>query len=279
MKKLGVIGIGSAGVLSLSYFIANLDKDWQVVSIHDPATPILGIGESTNPTFVEVLQNAFAFNLIDDLEELESTVKFSTKWINWREHSFYTPLLGGAVAIHFNNRKLKDFAFTRLKQYWKEKFQVLEGKVESVVNNNNQVDVIVNGELYQFDYILDCTGFPKDYNEDYQVMDYMPTNRAIVHSKHLPANWGYTGHRATKNGWMFEIPLTTRQTFGYLFNDNITSKEEAQEDFSKEAERFVSETSSEDSSSDSLLEDDSSSSRRFLLYFLCFLLSSDESES
>jgi hypothetical protein len=41
-------------------------------------------------------------------------------------------------------------------------------------------------------------------------------------------------HRATLDGWMFQVPLTTRISHGYLFNDTITSVEQAKINFSKE---------------------------------------------
>jgi len=233
MKRLGVIGVGSAGVLAISHFIANLDKKWQVYSISDPSIPILGIGESTNPSFVETLRKAFFFDMVDDIAELEATHKFSTKWINWREHSFHSQVLGGEVAIHFNNFKLKEFAFKRIKEVWSDKFQILEGRVNSVVNNGAYADVDLDGEIHKFDFIIDCRGFPKEFDEDYQVLDYMPTNHAFVHSKPKGGYLGYTGHIAHKHGWMFEIPLTTRTTYGYLFNDKITDLETAKKDFSE----------------------------------------------
>ena len=55
----------------------------------------------------------------------------------------------------------------------------------------------------------------------------LPINRAFVNLIPKPGNWDYTYHYAHKNGWMFGIPLTHRQGWGYLFNDKITSEQEA----------------------------------------------------
>ena len=84
----------------------------------------------------------------------------------------------------------------------------------------------------KYDYVIDCSGYPKDYS-DYSIPDFLPLNHALVHSVKEPGNWNYTYHQATKNGWMFGIPLKTRQGWGYLFNDNITKTKEAEEDISK----------------------------------------------
>ena len=237
MKKcLGVIGVGSAGILSLSHFINILGNEWDIVAIHNPSIDPIGIGESTNPSFMETIENGLDFSMLDDLGALDATYKFATRYKEWKSDYVDSPLIAGRCAIHFNTHKLRDFAFERFNKLWPEKFKVLEGNVESLTNvvnldNQERARLVVDGVEYLFDYIIDCRGFPKDYS-DYTVCN-MPVNHAIVHNKMIPGNWNYTGHRATKHGWMFEIPLQTRQSYGYLYNDTITSKEEAKENFSR----------------------------------------------
>lgn len=236
-KSLAVIGIGSAGILSLSHFCSRLNNDWDIVSIYDPQIKIIGIGESTNPAFIQTVELGLNFSMIDDLKYLDATYKFATRYIDWKNYHIDSPLLEGRSAIHFNNFKLKEFAFERLSSLWPEKFKVLEGSVtdlENIYNENLQLQgarVVVDDCEYLFDYVIDCRGFPKDYS-DYVICDKMPVNHCLVHNKQIPGNWNYTGHRATQDGWMFEIPLTTRQSYGYLFNTNITEKSQAKKNFS-----------------------------------------------
>jgi len=237
-KTLAVIGVGSAGILSLSHFCSRFDNSWDIVSIYDPQIKIIGIGESTNPAFIQIVELGLNFSMIDDLKYLDATYKFATRYIDWKSHHIDSPLLEGRSAIHFNNFKLKDFAFDRLSQLWPEKFKVLEGKVsllENAYDDNLELKaarVIVDEEEYLFDYVIDCRGFPSDYT-DYTVCEQMPVNHCLVHNKNIPGNWNYTGHRATRDGWMFEIPLTSRQSYGYLFNSNITDKQIAKQNFSE----------------------------------------------
>ena len=73
MKKLGIIGVGSAGIISLNHFCACLDNSWEIVSIHDPNIKILGIGESTNPFFVKLLKSGVDFTSLEDLDNLDGT--------------------------------------------------------------------------------------------------------------------------------------------------------------------------------------------------------------
>jgi hypothetical protein len=237
-KSLAIIGVGSAGILTLAHFCASFDNSWDIVSIHNPSINIVGIGESTNPAVIQTLEYGLNFSMLDDLPELDGTYKFATRFMDWKDHYIDSPLLEGRSAIHFNNFKLKEFAFKRLTELWPKKFKSIIGNVEQVetVYDDNLrpsgVSVIVDNTEYRFDYVIDCRGFPKDYT-DYTVCDKMPVNHCLVHNIMEPGTWHYTGHRATVDGWMFEIPLTTRQSYGYLFNKNITDKDTAKNNFSK----------------------------------------------
>lgn len=226
--RLGVIGAGSAGIISIAHLIPWLSNAWTVVSIYDPDTPILGIGESTNPNMLTTIQHGLGFSEFTDLKELEATLKFGTKYTNWREHEWINPLFGAGHAIHFNNYKLKEYAFKKLKELWPQKFRILEGKVDSVENGFQCANVVVNGVKERFDYVIDCRGFPQDFS-NYHISDCSPVNKCFVHSvpPHVEDEFLCTDHIATKNGWMFGVPLTTRHTYGYMFNSNITTDEEA----------------------------------------------------
>jgi len=235
-KKVAVIGTGSAGIQSLSFFLAWLDAlEYEVVSIHDPSIPIVGIGESTNPTFIDALEYGTRFNLYDNLEELDATLKLTTRFENWREHDFHNPLINGSAAIHFNTFKLREFAIPRLKKVWGGKFKEVVGTVNSMTEHDDKVTMIIDGEEHNYDYVVDCRGFPKSY-EDYSLMPVQTVNHCLVHNvqENDKDGWKYTLHRATPDGWMFGVPLSNRKSYGYLFNDTITTKEEALQNFSKE---------------------------------------------
>lgn len=230
--KLAIIGLGSAGIQSLCHFLSYLPKGSEVFSIYDPNIKILGIGESTNPSFTTALELGTDFRILEDMECLDATYKLGTYYVNWRDEEFLNPLLSGSLAIHFNNFKLKDFAIPRLKKKWADKFKIIEGNVESMTSTINSVQVQINSCTYQFDYVIDCRGFPNSY-DDYFVITDAPVNRGIIHNLYDETRpWNYTVHRATKDGWMFEVPLSTRHSYGYLYNDSITSDELARKNFS-----------------------------------------------
>ena len=228
--KIAVVGVGSAGVLTICHLLNHLPIPWEVVSVYNPTKKILGIGESTNPPFINTIELATGFNILKDGHHLDATIKLGTVYKDWREHDVIGPLISGTCAIHFNNFKFKDFIFGRLKERH-TRFSELHGDVSSMETRNNKAILNIDGVDHEFDYVVDCTGFPKDYS-DYTMMK-LPINHCLVHNKDVPGDWMYTGHKAHKNGWLFEVPLTNRQSYGYLYNDTITDIDDAKKDFSE----------------------------------------------
>jgi len=232
--KIAVIGVGTAGLTSLSHCLAWLPKEYTVYSIYDPSTPILGIGESTGTAIPQTLYQGARFTLLRDAGELDATVKHGVKYTGWREHDFYSNIVPPHQAMHFNNFKLKEFCFKRFQEIHGNRFQEIHTKILDIDQDDNSAIVVTDTEQLKFDYIIDCRGYPDDYT-DYNLSNYIPVNHCLVNMVPEPGNWNYTYHIAHRNGWMFGIPLQTRQGFGYLYNDTITEKEDAIDDI---AERF-----------------------------------------
>lgn len=228
IKKILVIGVGSAGLLTLCQFCYGLSDDWEIYSVHDPKISILGVGESTSISFPSSLFFATDFIMSRDSDFLDSTYKFNVRYTNWRKHQFDSIILTGNHAMHFDNTKLKDFVFQRLLMNFPQKIKIIEGNVSSVKNVDLGVEVHIDNEVQTFDYVIDCGGFPKDFS-DYNMIN-LPLNRAIVVRKNDPGTWTYTHHWAHKNGWMFGIPLKSKQGWGYMYNDTITPKDDAIDD-------------------------------------------------
>lgn len=230
--KIAVIGVGSAGITAIGHLLATLPNDHRVVSIHDPSKPILGIGESTNPSFIDVLQYSLDFAFHKDMPALDATFKFGTRFVDWRDHEFINPLLSGTCSVHFNTHNLRDFALPRFAAKWGKKFDEIRGCATSIEDKGNFVSVMVDGSEYRFDYVIDCGGFPTDYT-DYNMSNVTMLNRCIVHNALAQPEKMYTEHFATPNGWMFGVPLTSRMTYGYLFDDRMTSVEDARADMAQ----------------------------------------------
>lgn len=219
-KTIAIIGAGSAGLQSLCYFCSYLTNDWHITSIHDPEIKSVGIGESTQPSFMAEMQRAIDFNLYKDLDTIKGTIKIGTVFKKWRKHSFINPLWEGTIALHIDTHRIKDYILPSLLKKWSSKLTMKEQKVKSL-------------DDLDYDFIIDCRGFPTDYS-DYINPPGMLINHALIHNIKKPGTWNYTGHVATPDGWMFTIPLPERQSYGYMYCDTISSKEKAQGNFSKE---------------------------------------------
>lgn len=230
-KKLAVIGVGSAGLLNLMHMCVWLDKSWEVYSIHDPKRKILGIGESTNGGFVTLLERATDFTLAnpDDVSALGATLKFGSRFVGWREEEWINPLLSGNVAVHFDNRMLKTFAYGRLAQLWPDQFRTLTGQVESMVDEGDRVTLSIEGKAHDFDYVVDCRGTPSDFT-GYTQSDCTLLNRCQIHRIDDYEFRPFTDQIATEHGWMFGVPLKGWKTYGYLYNDAITDPGAARAD-------------------------------------------------
>lgn len=232
MNKIAIIGTGTAGIVSISHCLAFLPKDWEVTSIYDPNIPMLGIGESTSTQIPLTLYHGTGLNLLDGAPDLDATIKHGVKYSNWRENDFFTKIPPPFYAMHFNNFKLKDYAFERFGHRWGSKFKTVLGEITNIVDFNDKVTITLADKTeHYFDYLIDCRGYPDDYSGYYSVD--IPVNHCLVHTINEPGDWNYTHHYAHPNGWMFGIPLQTRQGWGYLYNDKITSRDDAVNDIAR----------------------------------------------
>ena len=240
-KKFAVIGLGSAGIQSIAHYLYYLPDNWTVTSISDPNIPILGIGESTNPSFIATLESATELNLHDELKkgELNSTVKYGTLFSKWRDHEFINPLLGGSCALHIDTFALKNFSLPKFKSKWKNKFEEIKGKVISITDKGSYVSIVIDDIELTYDFVMDCRGIGT-YDTDYTFLN-NPTNHALIHNVKEGSDLKLTGHTATYDGWMFTVPLKHRTSYGYLFNNKLTSIDQAKENFSKQINVSINE--------------------------------------
>jgi hypothetical protein len=228
-RKIAVIGAGSAGLLTAAHFCTWLDDSWEVYAVHNPDKKILGIGESTNGAFVSVLERGTNFSLAhaEDLAALDATIKYGSKFVGWREEQWLNPLLSGNIAIHFNNRRLKDFMFERLAERWPRQFRVLEADVREVQNFADHVTLTTDRGTHDFDYVIDCMGTPPSF-DGYTMSDCTLLDRCRIHTIEKYEYEPFTDHIATRDGWMFGVPLKGYKTYGYLYSHALTATEAAE---------------------------------------------------
>lgn len=230
-RKIAVIGVGSAGLLSAAHLCTWLDESWEICSVHDPNKKILGIGESTNGAVVSVLERGTDFSLAsaEDLAALDATIKYGSRFVNWRAEAWVNPLLSGNVAIHFNNRRFKDFVLERLGKLWPAQFSVLEADVQEVQNYADHVTLGTDRGSHDFDYVVDCMGTPASL-DGCTMSDCTLIDRCRIHTVKDYAYEPFTDQIATRDGWMFGVPLKGYKTYGYLYNHGLTETGAAEEE-------------------------------------------------
>jgi tryptophan 7-halogenase len=224
--KIAIVGTGTVGVMSVCHFLKYTQAE--IHCLHNPKKNILGIGESSNIQLPQLLWESVRFNPYFNAKELDMTIKYGVRYKNWRKNDFISPILPNQYAIHFDNFKLSEVIFKKCEEQYQERFKQYSLDVETL--SQNKKCVLINNKL-KYDYVIDCRGYPEDYSEYHSAN--LPLNHCFVYGINKPGKWGYTYHHAHKHGWMFGIPLQSRQGWGYLFNDRITPEDEALDDLSK----------------------------------------------
>ena len=116
MKKLSVIGAGSAGLLSAVqgyYAFVNM-PDWEVELIHDPNVPPEKVGQGTVPGIMNLLSTVFDVDWADN--PFEATVKHGIMYKNWgkKKDKFFHPFGMGGLLGNFPVIKFSNGCFVRL---------------------------------------------------------------------------------------------------------------------------------------------------------------------
>jgi|TARA_R110002153_G_scaffold104103_1_gene241692 tryptophan halogenase len=213
--KIAILGAGSAGILTTGCILKDFKNrgiDCEVTHIYDTNKPILGVGESTTSEVTFAIGQAFDFIFATEAKELNSTTKYGTQYIDWREKEIIFPFQSGYHAIHFDARDFAEMGLNRLQKMY---------------SNYRRVDANVEyKDLTEYDYVIDCRGRPTDFS-DYEECN-LVLNSALVYDDPTPSDFGFTKHVAHKYGWMFVIPLQHRTSHGFLYNNEFCTRKEAE---------------------------------------------------
>lgn len=212
MKKYAVIGRGTVGCMSALQMRLNF-PDAKVEWHYDPTIKPQAVGEGTTLALPSLLNQTLGFGP-RDFDKVDAYVKtgiFKRGWSATEEeflHEFPSP----SVALHFNANKMQDYIFDRLKDH-----------VDLFEHN-------VSPDEIDADYIIDCSGRPKDYTKHSQSA-YIPVNAVHINQCYWDApKFSHTLTIARPYGWVFGIPLQNRCSVGYLYNSDINTLEEVKED-------------------------------------------------
>ena len=209
MKKLAVIGRGTVGCTTVAHFLRY--TDWQVDWYYDPNILPTPVGEGTNLTIVRTWYEALSLHS-DDFFDLQCTAKIGIMKRGWGKSGthFLHPFPAGVNGLHFSGVTFQDVMFERLKQ--NPRVNLFEQNIEP-----EQIDS---------DYVICCTGTPKELDDRFTISDCIPVNACLVSQCEWDyPKFDYSLTYAMPNGWVFGIPLRNRCSIGYVHNSGYASQD------------------------------------------------------
>ena len=216
-KKLAVIGAGNAGCISALHFKGSL-PDLEIDLYHDSEHhPIERVGQGTTIPVAKLLSHSLGCDRYNNKigASIKTGIFYSGGWGKKNRdffHSFYTM---DQVSIHYTPKKLSDAVLSS---------GLFNIKEQEIIDPEKEIDA---------DFIIDCRG-RKARDKDNLDTIVNPINSVLLAS--LPKKeMIWTEAQATPNGWTFIVPVEDKLSLGYLYNADLTSKEEATKDFQ---ERF-----------------------------------------
>lgn len=218
-KRISIIGGGTAGVIS-AMRMSSLRKHDEIVLYHDPNIKPQAVGEGADLGLSINISTDLNFTY-SDLFDIDGTIKYGIRKIGWRNNKdFVHHFISPTISYHFNAHKLQKFILDRLQD---------RVKIISKAVSHNDIDS---------DYIIDCSGKPKTYDE-FTISKSTPVNSVYVNQCYWDyPRFNYTLAIARPYGWVFGIPLLNRCSIGYLYNKDINSLEEIEEDVKNVFEQF-----------------------------------------
>jgi hypothetical protein len=215
MKKLTIVGRGTVGCIAAAHFLRY--TNWEIDWIYDPNVQPASVGEGTNLALPQSLSSTVDFDL-RDMMQIQAIPKLGIRKRGWGNGTdFFHTFNGTQAGIHFNAVYFQDYFFKKLSE--NRRVRCIEAAVP-----------LDGGDELDSDYVMMCTGTPKDFS-NYNLVDSIPVNAALV--LHCPwdnPTFFYSLTFAKKHGWVFGIPIQNRCSIGYVHNSDFSNPEELEDD-------------------------------------------------
>lgn len=221
-EKIAIVGAGNAGCISaLNLHYLKMTEEYDVGEIeiyYDPNVPIERVGQGTQFNVRETIFDVLDLDWVEK-NHIKATTKQGIRYKGWgkKNPDFFHSFRSGSVAIHYIPKLFSERVLDS------GLFNVVE---KAITNPEEEIDAT---------YIIDCRGRPSELDDSYQRLT-NPINSVILARKEgADPSLLWTEHITTPNGWTFVIPNHDSISYGYLYNNTITTKEDAEKDF---IERF-----------------------------------------
>lgn len=236
------IGVGESTTPTITYFLNNFLK----VDLYDflketGSTIKLGINFKN---WIPKTQFFHGFREVEIDEALYPESLYSilngdyTGGMNFNKSDTTLPShqLNFLHALHIDTQIFSSFVHERIKN----EIEIIDDIAEKVNTDGKNIKSIFfknSGEV-SADFYIDASGFNgiliKELNKDWvDISNQLPIDRAIA--QQIDFNFtevpSYTLSEATKNGWIWKIPIGNRYGTGYLYSSKFTTDEEAKKDY------------------------------------------------
>ena len=241
LTKIAVVGRGTAGSLAAAAVTKLLSGyEFELHHIYDSRIPIIGVGEGSWPSLVHELKRLTNLPHEKIQRSLNGTRKFGVMFEGWgsRNRNFIHHFMpqNESYGYHLSADLMGDV----LHQYTQASH--IDAKVLSINTNENGAQVeLENRTTENYDLVFDARGFPKELvGQQHIDISFIPTNTAVIRRCPPIIETGrnepvlvhtFTRAVARPHGWIFVIPLTVHTSYGYIFNDKVSSLSDVEADF------------------------------------------------
>lgn len=231
--EIAIVGAGSISAVAMMTCLMKGDK---VTCYYDPDTPITEVGESATYAVLNKICETCDFSVLDDMGKLDATLRWGTKYFWEKANDKQFTVNYALPGIHFNSAKFSKYVIEQFEKRYPSHFKLIPERVKELVDAEANITVITETTEKVFDYVFDCMGTPTAEEmfdgKTYEKPDFVGVNSAILYQDFKPYEEDFTSSTAHENGWMFGVPLQHRKAFGYLYDSNYTTLEEAISNFS-----------------------------------------------
>lgn len=249
--KVVVIGGGVSG-----YMVANrllsLHMVKEVILVSSSDIPPIGVGEGTSPHFLDYLKS-IGVKEQDFMKATDATYKYGVHYKGWWDTDFVNAfplepidkeelkemsdsIIEGneikqkhSYGIHFDCNKTIKFLKERAEA--SPKYSHIEGMASVNWEKDRIVSVQVGEQTIEGKYFVNCAKAGL-FNEAYKKVNHY-NNTAITCHIEGDTDMEYTEAMTMSAGWRWAIPLKGKTGYGYVFNNEYTTVEEARDEFLK----------------------------------------------
>lgn len=216
-KKIAILGAGNAGcITALHYYFYGKDIFDKITIYYDKKQPIERVGQGSTINIPSIINSVFDINF-EDRNFINATKKEGILYENWgtKKEKIYHSFALNNISLHYVPNLLSNLVIN-------SGFFDIETK--QIDDPEKDIDC---------DFIFDCRGRHKRDKELYEEL-INPLNSVLLSRKEIvDRELFYTKTVATPDGWTFVIPNIDSTSYGYLYNKDITSFDEANSNFKK----------------------------------------------